>query len=53
VTERKRPIIYSDPVPDRLGLVVRAVCGLLLGLVLGFLVWVRGRFGMMPGLIVR
>jgi hypothetical protein len=54
MTRRERPVIYPDPDPtsDRLGLVVRAVCGLLLGVVLGFLVWARGRLDIGPGLIV-
>ena len=54
MTTREQPVAYPDPDPasDRLGLVVRAVCGLLLGVVLGFLVWLRARFDLVPGLAV-
>lgn len=54
MTQRDRPVIYPDPDPasDRLGRVVRCVCGLLLGAVLGFLLWARARWGLAPGLVV-
>jgi len=54
MTRRERPVVYPDPDPasDRFGLIVRAVCGLLLGVVLGFLLWVRARFDPVPGLAV-
>ncbi len=47
---REKPVLYSDAVPGREGRVLRAVCGVLLGLVLGLYLWVRARCGMAPGL---
>jgi alpha-D-ribose 1-methylphosphonate 5-triphosphate synthase subunit PhnI len=43
------PKIYPCSQPDRLALVVRGVCGVLLGLALAAYVWVRsGGFGFWP-----
>ena len=35
------PIIYPDPAPDREGDVVRGVCGLVLGVVVAAITWIR------------
>ncbi len=51
MTTPERPVIYPDPAPDRLTIVVRVVFGLVLGVVVGILAWSRARFGLVPGLI--
>ena len=44
------PRAYPDRRPDEEGRVVRAVCGLLLGVALGLGAWSRARCGLWPGL---
>ena len=44
-----RPIIYPDPAPDRLS---RVVCGVLLGIVIGGVLWLRAGLDPAPGVIV-
>lgn len=41
------PKVYPEPQPDKGTTVVRGVCGALLGLALGVLIWMRsGGFGL-------
>lgn len=36
------PKVYPDPQTDRLALMVRGVCGAILGLVIAVVIWMRG-----------
>lgn len=38
---RDEPIIYPDTKPDRLGVIVRGVCGAVLGAGVGVFMWLR------------
>jgi len=37
------PKVYPDPQTDRLAVIVRGVCGAILGLVIAAVIWMRGR----------